>query len=233
MAETIKLTPEELLAQSAEMSSIKSEFETLFSQVTSSLNSMNSSWSETLASNFSSKITAAQKSFSSVADMMGNGAIAARVSASTFSEPGAVLSALSTALGSANEMSSNSSDDSDSLTKTIIGTVWKHTMHAQEDPDLREKADTAIEKASDAFKSGDIIEGIKESGKAYYNECLIGLNKMGQALEGVYTDLYQYATGDDYDPLYGVSTSGSVVDGVSVITDTISNVANKYSGLTE
>ncbi|MGN1141074.1 MAG: WXG100 family type VII secretion target [Oliverpabstia sp.] len=87
----IKLTPEELLAQSTEMASIQSEFETLFSQVTSSLNSLNESWSEALASNFSGKITAAQKSFSSVAEMMANGAAAARVGANTFSEPGAVL----------------------------------------------------------------------------------------------------------------------------------------------
>lgn len=90
----IKLTPEELLAQSTEMASIQSEFETLFSQVTSSLNNLNGSWSEALASNFSGKITAAQKSFSSVAEMMANGATAARVGANTFSEPGSVLALL-------------------------------------------------------------------------------------------------------------------------------------------
>lgn len=92
MAGNIKLTPEELLAQSTEMASIQSEFESLFSQVTSSLNNLNGSWSEALAGNFSGKISAAQKSFSSVAEMMANGATAARVGANTFSEPGAVLS---------------------------------------------------------------------------------------------------------------------------------------------
>ena len=92
MAGNIKLTPEELLAQSTEMASIQSEFESLFSQVTSSLNNLNGSWSEALAGNFSGKISAAQKSFSAVAEMMANGATAARVSANTFSEPGAVLS---------------------------------------------------------------------------------------------------------------------------------------------
>ncbi|MBS6194530.1 MAG: WXG100 family type VII secretion target [Clostridiales bacterium] len=90
----IKLTPEELLAQSTEMASIQSEFETLFSQVTSCLNSLNGSWSDALASNFSGKITAAQRSFSSVAEMMANGSAAARVGANTFSEPGAVLALL-------------------------------------------------------------------------------------------------------------------------------------------
>ena len=92
MAGNIKLTPEELLAQSTEMASIQSEFESLFSQVTSSLNNLNGSWREALAGNFSGKISAAQKSFSAVAEMMANGATAARVSANTFSEPGAVLS---------------------------------------------------------------------------------------------------------------------------------------------
>lgn len=92
MAGNIKLTPEELLAQSTEMASIQSEFESLFSQVTSSLNNLNGSWSEALAGNFSGKISAAQKSFSAVAEMMANGATAARVGANTFSEPGAVLS---------------------------------------------------------------------------------------------------------------------------------------------
>lgn len=92
MAGNIKLTPEELLAQSTEMASIQSEFESLFSQVTSALNNLNGSWSEALAGNFSGKISAAQKSFSAVAEMMANGATAARVGANTFSEPGAVLS---------------------------------------------------------------------------------------------------------------------------------------------
>lgn len=103
----IRLTPEELLAQSTEMASIQAEFETLFSQVTSSLNSLNGSWSEALASNFSGKITAAQKSFSSVAEMMANGAAAARVGANTFSEPGSVLALLcggTDALGTGSEL---------------------------------------------------------------------------------------------------------------------------------
>ena len=109
MAGNIKLTPEELLAQSTEMASIQSEFESLFSQVTSSLNNLNGSWSEALAGNFSGKISAAQKSFSAVAEMMANGATAARVSANTFSEPGAVLSALSADMGSVSEINSSRS----------------------------------------------------------------------------------------------------------------------------
>lgn len=90
----IKLTPEELLAQSAELTSLQTEFQTLFSQVTSALNSLNGSWSEALAGNFSGKIAAAQKSFSSVADMLQNGAAATRISAGGFAAPGTVLSML-------------------------------------------------------------------------------------------------------------------------------------------
>ena len=59
----IKLTPEELIAQSTELTSLQTEFESVFSQLTSTLNSMNDSWSATLAGNFAGKIQAAQKSF--------------------------------------------------------------------------------------------------------------------------------------------------------------------------
>lgn len=90
----IKLTPEELLAQSTELSSLQTEFESLFSQVTNSLNGLNESWSESLSSNFAGKITAAQKSFASVTNMLTNGASAARVSANGFTTPGAVLALL-------------------------------------------------------------------------------------------------------------------------------------------
>ncbi|MFR3320600.1 MAG: WXG100 family type VII secretion target [Lachnospiraceae bacterium] len=67
----IKLTPEELIAQSTELTSLQTEFESVFSQLTSTLNSMNDSWSATLAGNFAGKIQAAQKSFTSVAKHAG------------------------------------------------------------------------------------------------------------------------------------------------------------------
>lgn len=90
----IKLTPEVLLAQSMELSSLQTEFESLFSEVSNTLNGMNDSWSAVLAGNFAGKITAAQKSFSSVANMLANGSSAAKLSANTFASPGAVLSML-------------------------------------------------------------------------------------------------------------------------------------------
>lgn len=88
----IKLSPEELMVQSTEMTSLQTEYETLFSQVTNALNGINDSWSENLASNFVGKIQHAQKSFSSIANMLINGASAARISSITFSSPGDALS---------------------------------------------------------------------------------------------------------------------------------------------
>ena len=81
----IKYTPEQLLAQSAEMSSLQSEYTALFAQVTNALNNMNDSWSENLSRNFSAKIQSAQKSFSSIANMLDNGANAAKLGATSHS----------------------------------------------------------------------------------------------------------------------------------------------------
>ena len=83
MAE-ILLTPEILIAQSAQMQTLGSEFESLFSQVTTVLNGMNDSWSENIATNFVSKILLAQQSFSSIVNMLENGSNAARIGAMSF-----------------------------------------------------------------------------------------------------------------------------------------------------
>ena len=42
----IQLTPEELLSQSQEMSSLKNQYESLFQSVDGILNDVNNSWSE-------------------------------------------------------------------------------------------------------------------------------------------------------------------------------------------
>lgn len=81
---TIKLTPEELRSQSMEMSSLKSEYENLFSNVSSILNATNNTWSANLSHNFAGKITSAQKSFSSVVDMLQYGIEATNTSAEMF-----------------------------------------------------------------------------------------------------------------------------------------------------
>ena len=81
----IKYTPSELLAQSAEMSALQSEYDALFVKTTSALNGLNESWSENLSRNFSGKIQSAQKSFSSIINMLSNGSIAAKLGATSHS----------------------------------------------------------------------------------------------------------------------------------------------------
>lgn len=80
----IQLTPTELRAQAAEMTTLMGEYETLFASVTATLNNANSNWSANLSHNFTGKISAAQKSFSSIVDMLQFGANAAANSAESF-----------------------------------------------------------------------------------------------------------------------------------------------------
>ena len=87
----IKLNPQDLLAQAAEMNSIKSAYESLNTQLLNALNGINDSWSENIAGNFIGKIQSAKKSFLSIVNMMGNGSTAARVSALSFLEPNQIL----------------------------------------------------------------------------------------------------------------------------------------------
>lgn len=90
MAVNIVLTPELLLQQSTEMGSIHSEYETLFKNVTASLDGINQSWSDNLSRNFSSKIQMVQRPFTSVSNMLSNGSTAASGVANRFLETGNV-----------------------------------------------------------------------------------------------------------------------------------------------
>lgn len=105
----IQLTPEELMAQSAEMASLKAEYESLFGQVTNTLRGINDYWSPNLASNFEAKITGAQKTFVNITSMLANGSGAARLSAATFS--GNLNSYLSALMG----------DESGNLNSLVLG----------------------------------------------------------------------------------------------------------------
>ena len=87
----IKLNPQDLLAQAAEMNSIRSAYESLNTQLLNALNGINDSWSENIAGNFIGKIQSAKKSFLSIVNMMSNGSTAARVSAMSFLEPNQIL----------------------------------------------------------------------------------------------------------------------------------------------
>lgn len=87
----IVLTPSELLAQSTELSSLTNEYERLFSGVAGILTNLNDNWSQALSNNFSSKIISAQSSFSSIVELLGNGAATARTSAETFQSVDSLL----------------------------------------------------------------------------------------------------------------------------------------------
>ncbi len=80
----IKLTPEELRAQSGNMSTLMQEYESLFSGTKTILESTNANWSSNLANNFAGKIITAQKGFSEVVAILRFGMEAARTGAEHF-----------------------------------------------------------------------------------------------------------------------------------------------------
>lgn len=84
MADKIKITPEALQAQAAEMKALESGYSALFSGVSSDLKSVNSNWSANLSRNFTGKITSAQKTFTEITQDLMNGANAADTCAVTF-----------------------------------------------------------------------------------------------------------------------------------------------------
>ena len=84
MATDIRLSPELLMAQSSEMNKLATEYGTIFTQAKNVLHGMNECWSTNIASNFVSKITLAQNSFSSIVNMLNDGAQAANYAAKTF-----------------------------------------------------------------------------------------------------------------------------------------------------
>lgn len=84
MSETIKLSPEMLMSQSAQLSTLSNDFSNLFDSVVSELNTINGSWSKNLANNFAGKIVSAQNGFRSVVDALQNGSQAADICARSF-----------------------------------------------------------------------------------------------------------------------------------------------------
>lgn len=80
----IQLSPEELLAQSAEMSSLQAEYENLFSGVGTILGNINESWSPNLANNFIGKIGTAKNAFLNLTSLLQQGAALAMSSARSF-----------------------------------------------------------------------------------------------------------------------------------------------------
>lgn len=86
----IKLSPEELMSQSTELTSLMSEFETFFSELKSQLNSLNGEWSEAISRNFTGKLQNVQVGCAGIVDMIRNGASAAKLGSLTFSQGSSV-----------------------------------------------------------------------------------------------------------------------------------------------
>ena len=84
MSVTIKLTPQELQAQATEMKALEADYQSLFSNISGTLQNTNTSWSPNLSNNFSGKITSVQKSFMQITQELMNGAKAADACAVTF-----------------------------------------------------------------------------------------------------------------------------------------------------
>ncbi len=109
MANGIKITPEQLKEQAAQLTSLKEGYDNLFSNVSSDLNGLNGHWSNFLANNFLGKITSAQKSFSNVSNMLESGASAALQSAQSYADLDAVLAKLG--LGTAESSLASKAED--------------------------------------------------------------------------------------------------------------------------
>lgn len=84
MAQDIKITPEELRSQAAQMRTLQDEFSSLFANVSSDLKKVNNNWSPNLSHNFEGKINSAQNSFTQITQELMNGANVADTCAVTF-----------------------------------------------------------------------------------------------------------------------------------------------------
>ena len=191
----IKLTPEMLIQQSSQLSSLRSEYESLFRQVTSTLNGMNDSWSDNLAGNFSGKIQTAQTKFSSIQNMLENGASAAMLCGNSFENIsiGAALSSL---------MGDHLADAPSGLAQWIqqnassLGTANKSGYLAA----LMNMAGLdgkAVTKAIDQIGSGDFKGALQTAGDKIIDTVANWMN-IGNGVEGTFLeglDKLEKATG--------------------------------------
>ncbi|MDO4418018.1 MAG: hypothetical protein Q4C02_07040 [Eubacteriales bacterium] len=147
MPSEVIVTPELLAAQGVEMASLMSEYESLFSSVSSLLAEINSSWSPNMANNFSGKIQSAQKSFSNVVGMLGNGSSAAKAASQIFADD------LAGAVGNILGLMEQGSDFSD----------WvKNALGAADVPGLKGLDLGTLQQASDLVQKGDYDGALKK-----------------------------------------------------------------------
>lgn len=184
MSAKIQLTPAELINQATQMQSLQQQMDSLFSNITNDLNTINESWSTNLAHNFSAKILNTQKCFTNIVEMLGQGSNIARESALTFES---VDSLLSRAIIGVSGISGGGTLDGILPTQETI----EQYILSFVDDDVKDIYE-AIERISQ--NPEQIPEELKSALKGYLNE--VGLGEAVSTAEDMETALKAIASGD-------------------------------------
>lgn len=185
----IKLDAAELRNQASEMTALGSEYEHLFSNVSSILHDVNNNWSPNLSNNFSGKISSAQKSFSNVVDMLKFGADAANSSAESFVSIDDTLAQKTKGSTASNEGYGNAVKASNSVQATAQKSVSKKKEKKFWDK-LEDActgvADAVVTKTKNAISK--VKKSYKEKGLAYdfynYGKCALKVASAGIKIAG-------------------------------------------------
>ena len=167
----IKITPEQLLAQSSQMADIQSSFEEVFSKFSNILEFMNSSWSAVIAHNFTGKIQSAQNVCSKIVEMFGNGADSAKMSALILSDEGNVN--MDGTLQSLMDMAEKGAfKDIDKLVKDITtgkdASIMSNILGGNYDTESVKK----VLKAAAGGDKDEIVKTIYEKGKDLFGSAM-------------------------------------------------------------
>ena len=187
----IRYTPEELEQQSVELTAIQTNFQDLFQQTTKAINGINDSWSENLSKNFSGKIQTAQNSFSSILNMLGNGAAAAKLGSTSESSTAVekclsmtsssddLTSKLNEAAGTLNDYLEKAEDwakDNSGIVGKIVGSVTQNSTAGKitsgilgvydKLDSIGDEANEHMTSALEDIVSGDFGSAAKNAGKA-------------------------------------------------------------------
>lgn len=176
----IQITPAELRSQAAEMASLRTEYENLFSNVTGVLHATNAAWSENLSHNFVGKITSTQKSCSSILATLQWGSDAAVKSAESFES---IDSALASGLDSTAVTKLNASIEINGKEPSTWD-KFKDELKNNYGPEAALAGSNYIKEIYSLIKS------IKE-GKSYEDWMKSGI-KVAEFLSGAYGKLKNY-----------------------------------------
>ena len=207
---SIKLDPSLLLNQSAEMTNLTQEFDSLFSSVSASLNRMNDQWSKNLANNFTPKILSAKNAFSSLTELLRGGAESARTSASLFQSTDLSLEGS----GLLSSIGSKAREIWEPTKRVIDMFLENHGIHR---PTKDGAPDTTVGVSGDAKKDLEkyyhdcFDEDSRADKKWEYTDRTTGSTTDGHVIGDIYwektndvrTYYGKYATGSDYEAVNG------------------------------